>query len=94
MPDTLQNIQLVASTWIDLYAESGIAPGTQIVITNLSSKFVKFYAGASVPVGAENDDNTGSYDRLIGYEEKVNQIGDVGAWAFTYSSGLLNVKVF
>ena len=89
MADTLQNIKLPANEWVDLYAESGIAVGTQILTENLTQTPAKLYAGATAPI-----DNL-SFSRLMQYEEKINDVGDTGAWAKSeVVDGLVNVKVY
>ena len=94
MADTLNNIVLPAGTWVDLYAASSISAGTQIVIENLTTLPVKYHAGATVPANAENDNETGSFQRITAYDEKVNDSGDAGAWAYSsVADGLVNVKV-
>lgn len=95
MADTLNNIVLPAGVWTDLYAASGVTVGTQIVIENLTTLPIKHHAGATVPANAEKDDGTGSFQRIMAYEEKVNDSGDAGSWAYSsVVSGLVNVKVF
>ena len=94
MADTLQNIKLVANTWTDLYAASGITIGVQIAISNLTNIPIKFHASAAVPANAEKDDDTGSFDRILSYQQKVNDSGDLGAWAYSHTDSIINVKVF
>tara|TARA_R110000782_G_C14528034_1_gene381979 strand:+ start:277 stop:564 length:288 start_codon:yes stop_codon:yes gene_type:complete len=95
MADTIQNIKLTANTWINLYAASGITVGVQIVIENLTTLPVKHHAGTTVPTDAEKDNETGSFQRIMAYDEKVNDLGDAGAWAYSsVADGLVNVKVF
>lgn len=95
MADTLNNIVLPAGSWVDLYAASGITPGVQIVIENLTTLPVKYHAAAVVPAGAEKNDANGSFERITAYEEKVNDLNDNGAWAYSsVTDGLVNVKVF
>ena len=95
MADTLNNIVLPAGVWTDLYSASGITVGVQIVIENLTTLPVKHHAGATVPANAEKDDNTGSFERIMAYEEKVNELNDNGSWAYSsVVDGLLNVRVY
>ena len=94
MADTIQNIKLTANTWVDLYAASGVTVGVQIVTSNLSETPVKLFSGAVVPAGAENNDDTGYFDSLGVNDDSVNDSGDAGAWAYSHTDGLVNVKVF
>lgn len=95
MADTIQNIKLTANTWIDLYAASGITVGAQIVAENLTAIPAKLHTSAAQPTAtdAQSDEN-GSFSALLAYGEEVNKSGDSGAWAYSHSDGLLNVKVF
>lgn len=88
MADTLENIPLDISTWVDLYAESGIAVGTKLLVQNIGSNPVKIYVGATAPIV---DD---SYKVLPMWREATNETGDSGAWAKSLSTtGLINVAV-
>ncbi len=95
MADTLQNIELQPNTWVDLYATSGIPVGTQITVENLSSTHVKLNAGATQPtIEMANASASGAYTPVTGYDSATNESGDTGAWAYSHSLGLVNVKVF
>lgn len=95
MADSLNNITLPAGVWVDLYAATGIAIGTQIVVMNLTDTPVKHHAGATVPANAQKDNSTGSFERIMAFREKVNDLGDNGSWAYSHiSTGLVAVKVF
>ena len=95
MADTIKNIKLPAGQWVDLYAESGVTVGTQIITENLTQTPTKLYAGATVPANAESESDSGYFSRLLAYQEKVNDSGDAGAWAYSATTdGLVNVKVF
>lgn len=88
MPDTLGNIILLANTWTDLYAETGIAVGVQIVVQNIGTCDVYLTTKAGQP-----DDEDARQISERG-EFLINDIGDSGAWAYCQSAGgSLNVRV-
>ena len=92
MTDTLKNIPLVRNQWVNLYAQSGIPVGTQIIAENLTDTPGKLYAGANPPVDA--DENDGYFSRLMQYSKSMNDSGDDGLWALCESDGVfVNVKV-
>ena len=95
MADTIQNIKLTANTWVDLYAASLITVGVQIVVQNLTTIPAKLHTSASSPSATDaKSDDTGSFSPLHSYSSSVNESGDSGAWAYSDSDGLVNVKVF
>ena len=95
MADTIQNIKLTANTWVDLYAASGVTVGVQIVVENLTTIPAKLHASAAQPSATDaSSTESGSFSRLLSYGEQVNDSGDAGAWAYSHSDGLVNVKVF
>jgi hypothetical protein len=95
MADTTQNIKLTANTWVDLYAASSITVGVQIAVENLSSIPVKLHTSATSPSATDaTSDATGSFSSLQGFNSSVNAPNDSGAWAYSHSDGLVNVRIF
>lgn len=89
MADTLPNITLIKSVWVDLYAESGIPVGTRIIVENLMDFPVHLVAQVSSPVGMPP-----GFQRVQPNEQKINDEGDTGAWARSVSGpGLVNVRI-
>lgn len=86
MADSTPNIALGQATWIDLYAASGIAVGTQIIVTNVGRSECRLYAAASAPAQA----NQGI--PLPVYTEATNEAGDTGAWIYSVQGGRVNVR--
>ena len=92
MADTSNNIPLPASTWVDLYAATGITVGTQLLVQNQSTQSCKIYAGATPP--ADLTVNTAAFKTLPGWQEAKNTDGDTGAWAISLAGdGLINVAI-
>lgn len=88
MSDTLGNVTLIANVWTDLYAETGIIVGSQIVVQNIGSCDVCLTTKAIQP---DDEDATQLVERG-GFV--INDFGDSGAWAFCQGSGgLLNVRL-
>jgi hypothetical protein len=95
MADTIQNIKLTANTWVDLYAGSSITVGVKIVVENLTTIPAKLHTSAASPSATDaKSDSTGSFSPLHSYSSAVNDTGDSGAWAYSDSDGLVNVKAF
>ncbi len=91
MSDTLTNVPLTAGEWIDLYAETGIAVGTPISVSNIGD------ADAYLAVqGSEPEKEHDAYD-IIRRDYNFpfeNNSDDPGAWAFSPNvAGLVNVKI-
>ena len=87
MANTLPNIPLPANTWVDLYAASGIAVGTQITVQNLCDFNIRLCSKAIVPM------ITDGYQIILQAQTATNQSGDLGAWAFCSTGGSVNIKV-
>ncbi len=93
MADTLDNIDLPANTWVNLYAHpvlvaAGIAVGTQISVQNLGG-------GASIQVhaGANEPASTDGYRVIAIGQVWQNDSGDTGAWVRSpVISGLVNAR--
>lgn len=91
MADTLPNVALPRNVWVDIYAETGISPGTKIVIENLGSAPVQLVVSASQPSGPRDPDG---FQRLQPRSQKINQSGDSGVWARSHQlEGLVNVFI-
>ena len=76
--DTLQNVPLLANTWTDIYAATGIVVGTLIKIQNLGGATIRLNAKATSPL------ITDGYNELSsGNDFMENTTGDSGAWAYS-----------
>lgn len=89
MADTLPNIILQPNIWIDLYAESGITVGMQMIIQNIGVCDVYLYSGIAQPSQGGNN----MHYILQRGESSINDPGDVGAWAMCLSGGSISARV-
>lgn len=90
MAQTLPNVILPAGTWVDIYAETGISVGTQIIVENVANSEIRLLTRVfSPPDGGQ----TTGYNLLRPYQEKINETGDNGAFAWSSNIGVLNVRI-
>lgn len=88
MADTIPNVPLPTNTWVDLYDETGVVLGTQIIVQNLGGPDVFLAAQASQPT------TTQGYYLLQKGNETINDSSDTGAWAYCLNNdGKVNVRV-
>lgn len=86
MADTLENIVLPVGQWVDLYAATGIAVGTQLQVQNLGTSRVQLVISATQP-GPASGYNLLRPDSLT----FVSQATPSGAWARSpVQGGLVN----
>lgn len=92
MADTLDNIEITANTWVNLYAHpiivaAGISVGTQISMQNLGETTLRVHAGAAMPT------STSGFREVSADMVWVNDSGDTGAWVLSpILDGLSNVR--
>jgi hypothetical protein len=87
MADTLSNIVLPPQTWVDLYAQSGVGVGVQILAQNIGVCDVYLTSQAAQPT----DDTAHQIVRRSQFA--INDFGDSGAWAYCREGGLVNVRL-
>ena len=89
MSTSLLPVSLPADTWVDLYLSTGISVGTQLIIQNRRTDEVFLTESAVEPSGliASLGGNP-----LVGKEFFTNVTGNVGAWAYSYKGGSLQVE--
>jgi hypothetical protein len=87
MATSLPRVNLPVNTWVDLYAETGIAVGTQIIVQNTGSSEVNLVESATTP-----NTNTTGFNSLVERMFFTNASGNVGAWAYTSDGGSLQVE--
>lgn len=83
----MANVVLPAETWVDLYASTGIAVGTQIDVVNIQPNDVRVVESATEPDG--NDD---FIPVLFRSNVARNATGAVGAWALCVGGGAVDVR--
>ena len=89
MADTIPNIIVTPMTVVDLYAETGIAIGVQIVVKMIGQGEAKLYSGATLtgePTNAE-----GFYP-IYERESRSNDVGDAGAFIWSRQGCTINVE--
>jgi len=87
MSDTLPNIELPAAVWVELYLESHIPAGKQLLVQNIGSCDVYLATSAQQPT----DETTRQI--LVRGQWAVNDEGDETAWAYCNNTdGLINVR--
>lgn len=87
MSDTLPNIILPPQTWVDLYAQSGINVGLQILAQNIGVCDVYLTTQTIQP----SDDS--AHQIIKRGQFAINDAGDSGAWAYCRMGGLINVRI-
>ncbi|AUR97654.1 hypothetical protein NVP1243O_31 [Vibrio phage 1.243.O._10N.261.54.B5] len=80
----MPNVTLPPTVAVDLYDETGITPGTQIQVYNNDNTTVKL---STSEAGLSDD-----YINMDAKSAWLNDSGDSGAWAVSFSGGLINVK--
>jgi hypothetical protein len=89
MSDTLPNIKIPASDWVDIYSLSGIAPGTVLLIENIGVSDVYLAVQDGKPIERHTAYNIVKRNG----SPLINNQGDLGVWAFCVSEeGLINVN--
>lgn len=78
------NVLIPKGTTVDLYAATGITVGVQINVQNIGDGEVRLY-----PDAVASDDN---YTLITTYGYATNTAGDAGAYAYSLTGGLLNVR--
>lgn len=90
MPDTIQNITIPQNQWVDLYALSSIAVGTQITVENTGD--IDIYLSVQAAQPAIGTDNYNILARNNGVRLQ-NTKDDLGAWAYCNGSdGKINLS--
>lgn len=89
MADTLPNIELPPNIWVDLYAATGIAVGTQILVQNIGVCDVYLFSGPAMPDQGDND----MHQIITRAQFAKNDQGDAGAYAMCIAGGLVNVRL-
>lgn len=79
MSDTIPDITAPLNDWVDVYDETSITVGTELVVTNKSTYPILLYINASEPAATVTDgevlDSSGIYSRL------TIDAGESGLWA-------------
>ena len=88
MADTLNNVILPRSTWVDLYAATGIVVGTSISVENNSEYDVRLTEKATQPLASDGYVHLSPNTNI----SKTFEDTPSGAWAYCQMGGILNVQ--
>lgn len=86
MATSLPPVIIPPSTWVDLYDETGITIGVQLVIQNTGGSDARLSESATEP------DNESGYNTIIPRVYLTNQTSAVGAWGFSDTGTTLQVE--
>lgn len=87
MADTIPDVQLSKTAYVDVYAATGIVVGTGLVIQNKSSQDVRIQLSASQPASSSTDG-----DILRPYLEATVDSGETGCWVLGLAEGTISVQ--
>lgn len=85
---TQKNVEVPAGEWVDVYAKSGITVGTQVEFQVIKSSY-RYPVLMSVASSTPDGSNFNAYDL---YEWGRNDSGDVGLWAYSENTAVINVR--
>ncbi len=86
MANSLPNVNIKSLTWVDLYAETGIAVGTQLIIQNIGSGSCRLTESDTQP------DIQSGYNLIPENQYLTSASTPVGAWAYSHTGSLLHVE--
>lgn len=86
MATSLTPVRVPSNTWVDIYAATGIAVGTQIIVQNIGSSEAILSESATEPT------STVGYNAIPPRIFLTNAVGSLGAWAFSESGTTLQVE--
>ncbi|MDB4306039.1 hypothetical protein N9980_00570 [bacterium] len=92
MADTLANIEVPKSDWVDVYALSGIAVGTAMLMQNVGTVDIKYRTLATKPADDSAFNISGSSNQSVDRWVTINA-GESGLWVkSSVNIGLINVQ--
>ena len=87
MATSLPSVPLPTGVWVDLYAATGIATGTQLIVQNIGTNKAKLTESATTPTPDIGFN-------LVGEGQTVsNAASNVGAWAYASPGTTLQIEV-
>ena len=86
MATSLPPVKIPSGTWVDLYSETGISPGTKIIIQNLGDSKVRVSESSTIPTLQSG------YNVLSPNGYLTNTASNVGAWAYAHEGTSLQVE--
>lgn len=86
MAASLPSVKIPNNTWIDLYSETGITVGVQLLTQNKGDAEADLIESSTEPT------STNGSTKIQQYEYRVNKTGNIGAWAFSMRGTTLQVE--
>ena len=86
MATSLTPVTILAKTWTDLYAATGIVVGAQLIIQNIGRDEAKLSESAAKPI------STVGYNNLLVNDYLNSTAIPVGAWAYSSLGTKLQVE--
>lgn len=86
MSTSLPPVILPRNVWVDLYAETGITTGTQLIIQNIGKDEVTLTEASVEPVSGYG------LNKLPTRNYVSNAAGNVGSWAYSSRGSKLQVE--
>jgi hypothetical protein len=86
MATSLPNVNITSNTWVDLYTETGITTGTQLIIQNIGTSDCRLVEASSQPQLQDG------YNLIPEKEYLSSAITPVGAWAYADPGTILHVE--
>jgi len=86
MATSLTPVKIPGNTWVDLYDETGLTIGVQLLIQNIGSSDALLSESATEP------NLSSGYNIIIARQYLTNDSANVGAWAFSGNGTTLQVE--
>jgi len=86
MAHSLPSVILPSKAWIDIYAKTGIATGTKLLIQNLGTSSVRLVESTTMPL------LTDGYNSITAKTFLESAETPIGIWAYTHSGVSLQVE--
>ncbi|HHZ69085.1 MAG TPA: hypothetical protein EYN54_02120 [Methylococcaceae bacterium] len=86
MSTSLPPVILPRNVWVDIYAETGIAAGTKLIIQNIGRDETVLTESATQPTSGYG------LNKLPSRQYVTNEASNVGAWAYSSRGTKLQVE--
>lgn len=86
MSTSLPPVILPRNVWVDLYAETGITPGTSLIIQNIGRDETVLTESATEPTSGYG------HNKLPSRQYVTNETANVGAWAYSSRGTKLQIE--
>lgn len=86
MATSLPTVVIESNTWTDIYAATGIAGGTQLIVQNTGTNTIRLAESATEP------DTTTGHNVIPPDSYLTNAAANVGGWAYSTRGSRLQVE--